>query len=195
MQEIDYHLLKRSMTGRENECGDTGVVRVYDNKCFFALIDVLGHGRDAYDVSVLAENYLLENYRCDLVDMMNGLHLHLKGTRGAVATLCRLNLINGEMHYVGMGNITTRLYGAMPVSFVSRDGVIGYKITTPKDEQVKLYPGDILILSSDGVKEHFDLALYPDLLNGSAQKIATDLLYHLGKGSDDASCIVLRYRK
>jgi len=192
---IDYHLVKRPMTGKENECGDTGFIREYDNKCFLSLIDILGHGKEAHDVSILAENYLLENYRSDLVDMMNRFHLHLKGTRGAVAALCRLNLIDGEIDYVGIGNITTRLYGTMPVSFVPRDGIIGYTITTPKNQKAKLYPGDVLILSSDGVKEHFDLAFYPDLLNGSARMIATDLLDHLGKGSDDASCIVLRYGK
>jgi negative regulator of sigma-B (phosphoserine phosphatase) len=195
MLNIDYHLLKRALTGLENECGDTGVIKVYENKCFFALIDVLGHGKDAYKDSVLAENYLLENYRSNLVDMMNGLHLHLKGTRGAVATLCRLDIINGEMNYVGIGNITGRVYGIKSSRFVSRDGVIGYNVRNPKEQQAKLYPGDILILSSDGVKEHFDLAFYPDLLKGSAQKIATGLIDHLGKGSDDSSCIVLRYGK
>ena len=195
MPEIDYHLLKRSMTGPENECGDTGVIRVYGNTCFFALVDVLGHGKGAHEVAVVIESYLLENYSRDLVDLMNGLHSHLKGSRGAVALLGRLNLLDGGMHYVGIGNITARLYGVAHVSFVSRDGVIGYNILAPKEQQAEMHPGDILILSSDGVKEHFDLVFYPDLLKGSARKIAADLLDQLGKDNDDASCIVLRYGK
>jgi len=195
MPEIDTHLLKRSMTGPENECGDTGVVRVYDDTCFFALVDVLGHGKKAHEVAVVAERYLLENYSRDLVDMMNGLHSHLKGTRGAVALLGRLNLLDGGIRYVGIGNITARLYGMAPLSFVSRDGVIGYNISAPKEQMAEMHAGDILILSSDGVKEKFDLAFYPDLLKGSARKIAADLVDQLGKDNDDASCIVLRYGK
>ena len=195
MPQIDCHLEKSPMTGWENECGDTGVIKVYDNSCFFALIDVLGHGKDAHQVAILAENYLLDNHRRDLVDMMKGLHLHLKGTRGAVAALCRLSLADGKMQCVGIGNITTRLYGTAPGSLVPRDGVIGYTMPTPKVQHAKLYPGDVIILSSDGVKEHFDPVFYPDLLKGSARKIASCLIELLGKKNDDASCIVLRYGK
>ncbi len=195
MLEIDYYLFKRSLTGWDNECGDTGIIKIHGNECFLALVDVLGHGRAAYDVSVLAEKYLFENYRYDLVDIMNGLHSHLTGTRGAVVALCRLNLISGVVHYFGVGNITTRIYGSEPVSFIPRDGIVGYSITTPKEHQVTIYPGDILILSSDGLRQHFDLAQYPGLLNGTARKIATNLIDNLDKGDDDVSCIVLRYGK
>jgi negative regulator of sigma-B (phosphoserine phosphatase) len=195
MLEIDYHLLKRSLTGLANECGDTGIIKLYDNECFLALVDVLGHGRAANDIAVLAEKYLLENYRCDLVDILKGLHSHLKGTRGAVVALCRLDLISGVINYVGMGNINTRIYGIENLSFLSRDGIVGYSISTPRGRQVTIYPGDILILTSDGVRQHFDLAHYPGLLNGTAQKIATNMIDNLGKGDDDASCIVLRIKK
>lgn len=195
MQKIDTYLFKRSLTGWDNECGDTGVIKTYDNECFCALVDVLGHGREAHDVSILAETYLLENYRHDLIGIMNGLHSHLAGTRGAVVALCRLNLTSGLLHYVGVGNISTRIYGSEPRSFVPRDGIVGYSMTAPKEHQVAIYPGDILILTSDGVRQHFDLAQYPGLLNGTAQEVATNLIDNLAKGDDDVSCIVLRYKK
>jgi negative regulator of sigma-B (phosphoserine phosphatase) len=193
MLEIDTHLLKRSMTGPEDECGDTGVIRTYDDQCFLGLVDVLGHGREAHEVAVVAERYLEENHFLDLAEMMKGLHACLKGTRGAVAGLCRLNRTNGETEFVGTGNITVKLYGMSPVSFVSRDGVIGYKMGTPKKQRVQLQYGDILILTSDGVKANFDPVFYPGLLTGSARKIAGDIMDQLGKNGDDASCIVLRY--
>ena len=191
--KIDYHLLKRALTGWENECGDIGVIHTDDKSCFLGLVDVLGHGKKAYDIAIFAKQYLMENYQLDLIDMMNGLHLHLKGTLGAVAALCRINLINGVMRYVGVGNISTRLYPNSPMKFIPKDGIIGYLMTSPKEQIASLYPGDILILSSDGVKENFDLANYPTLLTGNAQTIATNLMDNLGKGNDDSSCIVLRY--
>ena len=195
MQKIDTYLYKQSMTGWDDECGDTGIIKTYDNECFCALVDVLGHGREAHDISILAEQYLLENYRHDLVDMMKGLHSHLSGTRGAVASLCRLNLIKGLVHYVGVGNITTRIYGNDYTSFIPKGGIVGYSMTTPKEHQVTIYPGDILILYSDGLRQHFDLAQYPGLLAGTALEIANNLIKNLNKGDDDVSCIVLRYGK
>lgn len=195
MQAIDTCLYKQSLTGWDDECGDTGVIKTYDNECFCALVDVLGHGREAHDISILAEQYLLENYRHDLVDVMNGLHSHLTGTRGAVVALCRLNLTRGVLHYVGVGNITTRIYGSEYTSFIPKGGIVGYSMTAPKEHQVTIYPGDILILYSDGLRQHFDLAQYPVLLNGTAQEVAANLIDNLGKGDDDVSCIVLRYKK
>ena len=192
MLKIDTCLLKRSLTGPEDECGDAGVIRVTDDQCFLALMDVLGHGKKAHEVAEIGERYLEQNHGSDLLDMMNGLHACLKGTRGAVASLCRLNLLNREMEFVGVGNITARLYGSSPVTFVSRDGVLGYRIPSPKMQRAKVSPGDILILNSDGIKERFDPIFYPDLLKGPARKIAADLMDRLGKDSDDASCIVLR---
>ncbi len=193
MKTIDTHLIKRSLTGPEDECGDTGVIGMNGDTCFLALVDVLGHGKEAHDVAVVAERFLEENRKLDLVDLMKGLHAHLNGTRGAVAGLCSLNLKNGEMEFVGVGNITVRLYGTSPVSFVSRDGVIGYNMTAPKKQRAQAHAGDILVLTSDGVKERFDPVFYPDLLKGSAKTVATNIMEQLGKGTDDASCIVLRY--
>ena len=126
---------------------------------------------------------------------MNGLHSHLRGTRGAVASLCRLDQRDGGINYVGVGNINTRIYGSTPRTFIPTDGIVGFTIASPKEHRAMLYPGNILILSSDGVKEHFDPAHYPDLLNGTARKVSENLIDNLGKGDDDASCIVLRYGK
>lgn len=195
MLELDTCLLKRSMTGPEDECGDTGVIRETGEKCFLALIDALGHGKEAHEVAVMAEEFLFENIHLDLIDLMNGLHHHLKGSRGAVATLCRLNIPQGVLQYTGVGNITTRVLGPNPYRFVSRDGIVGYMMSSPKKLEIKLVPGDILLLSSDGITEHFDMDDIPDLLKGPARDIAAGVLHNFGKASDDASCIVLRFGK
>ncbi|MBF0211854.1 MAG: SpoIIE family protein phosphatase [Desulfamplus sp.] len=191
--KIDFHIVKRSLTGWEDECGDTGISVVSDNQCFVALVDVLGHGKEAYDVALIAEKYLSEHYRMGLIEMMNGLHEHLKGTRGAVAALCRINLNDGVLLYSGIGNINTRVLGSQNLILMPRDGIIGYMSGSPKESQLKLYSGDTLILTSDGVKEHINFECYPELLNGSAKEIANNIVELFAKGNDDSSCIVLRY--
>ena len=195
MPEIDHCLLKRALTGLEEECGDTGIILPDDHGCFFALVDVLGHGKEAREVAVLAEDFFMENRDRDLVDMMKGLHGHLSGTRGAVAALCRLNQNTGELHYVGVGNITTRIYGSDFFSLVPKDGVVGYANISPKERVVRLYPKDILMLSSDGIREHFYPEEYPGLFSGTAKQVAANMMENLGKENDDASCLVVRYGK
>ncbi len=192
MLDIDTHLITRSLTGPEDECGDAGVIHLSHDHCFLALMDVLGHGKEAHEVAVVGEGYLQAHHDGDPVELMKGLHACLTGTRGAVAALCRVDRMNGEMEFVGVGNIAARLYGPSTLSFVSRDGVIGYRLPTPRKQRGKVYPGDILVLSSDGIKEHFDPVFHPDLFKGSARDIAEKVMDQLGKESDDASCIVLR---
>ncbi|MBF0230772.1 MAG: SpoIIE family protein phosphatase [Desulfamplus sp.] len=193
MAKIDFHIAKRSLTGWEDECGDTGVAVVSDDQCFVALVDVLGHGKEAYDVALIAEKYLLENYHLNLIEIIKGLHEHLKGTRGAVAALCRINLNDGVLLYSGIGNINTRVLSSRNLILMPRDGIIGYMSSSPKERQLKLYSGDTLILTSDGVKEHINFGDYPELLKGSANEIANNMLDLFSKGNDDSSCIVLRY--
>jgi negative regulator of sigma-B (phosphoserine phosphatase) len=193
MSNVDCYLVKRALTLRETDCGDTGVIKEFDGQCFLALVDVLGHGSDAHDVALIAQKYLEQNYCKELVDVMQGLHACLKGTRGAVAALCSLDTETGELIYVGIGNITVRVLGPRTSRFVSRDGIVGYMMTTPREQTLKLFVGDVLVMYSDGIKEHFELSEYPGILTGTAKSIAVGLLNQFGKKNDDASCIALRY--
>ena len=193
MSGVDCHLVKRALTRREAECGDTGVIKEFDGQCFLALVDVLGHGREAHDVALTAQVYLEQNCSKEPVEVMQGLHTCLKGTRGAVAAICRLDIATGELVYVGMGNIVVRVLGPRAVRFVSRDGIVGYMISTVKQQVMKLLVGDVLVMYSDGIKEHFELSGRPDILSGNAESIAAALLERFWKQNDDASCIVLRY--
>ncbi|MBI5589717.1 MAG: SpoIIE family protein phosphatase [Deltaproteobacteria bacterium] len=193
MGSVDYHLVLRALLGAPTECGDTGIIRTYDSQCFLGLVDALGHGKEAYRIACLAHDYLERNFHDDLVMMMKGLHEHLKGTRGIVAALCRMDINTGELLYVGVGNICVKIMGPRAFTFVPRDGIIGYVIPTPCEQHRRLYSGDTLVMYSDGIREHFDPLDCAGLFSGSAQSIASGLLRQFGKKDDDASCIALRY--
>ena len=193
MSRVDCHLVKRALTLKEAECGDTGVIKEFDGQCFLALVDVLGHGRDAHDVALIAQAYLEQHCREEPVSVMQGLHARLKGTRGAVAAICRLETETGELTYVGTGNIVVRLLGARAFRFVSGDGIVGYMMSTVREQTLKLRVGDVLIMHSDGIREHFELSECPGILTGTAESIAAGLLEQFGKKEDDASCIAVRY--
>ncbi len=154
---------------------------------------MLGHGSEAHTVALNAQKYLEQNYRQELIDVLDGLHACLRGTRGAVAALCRLNTETGELIYVGIGNITVRVLGPRNSRLVSGNGIVGYMMSTLKEQTLKLFAGDVLVMYSDGIKEHFEPSECRGILMGNAKSIAVGLLNQFGKKNDDASCIVLRY--
>ena len=192
MRNADWALRKDSINGGTEFCGDAGVIKKYGNSLFFGLIDGLGHGRKAHKAASLSEDYLNEHYTKPLDELLKGLHEILIGTAGAVAGIGRFELDTGNLTYAGIGNITARIYGNSSHSLISRDGVIGYTIPNPRLEESRLFPGDLLILTSDGISEHFLPGNFPGLLEGQARDIAGKFLKALRK-DDDASCLVLRY--
>lgn len=193
MARIDAHYVFRPLLWLETECGDIGLILNEGEQCFVALIDALGHGADAFAVACRARDYL-DEHRCDeLVGLMRGLHEHLKGGKGAVAALCRIDVASGELAYVGIGNIAVKVVGPRPLTLVPRDGVLGYMIPGPREQRLRLSPGDTLLMYSDGIREHFSSLDCADLLAGSAQFTAQGILERFGKRDDDASCIALKY--
>lgn len=193
MPNVDLGMTFQALLGTESECGDIGVIQEYDNQCFLALIDVLGHGSEARKIALSARKYLKNNYQKDITDIINGLHEHLKGTRGAVAAMCHLDIFTGELTYIGIGNITVRVFGTKPIRLIPKDGIIGYRMRKPQKHSIKLYPGDTILMHSDGIKEHFDLIDCVGLLRENAESIAVRILEYFWKKNDDASCIVLKY--
>ena len=193
MVELDLHIMERALTGDPEECGDLGFARTLETNGLFCLVDALGHGKTARQIALMAQSYLEENYERPVTEIISGIHKSLRGTRGAVAAVCRLDLSSGTLVYSGMGNISVRILGNGQERLVVRDGVLGYMIPSPRQGQAQLFPGDLLIMSSDGIREHYDPDSFPGLFTGSAKDIAQRLIRDLSKQIDDASCIVVRY--
>lgn len=193
MPRVDAHLVKRAMTGLDDECGDTGLIAANGDLHLAALVDILGHGPEAHDVSLLADSFLAEHADMPLTDLLKGLHGQLKGTRGGVAALCRLDAACGEMRFIGIGNITCRIFGAENSRVLSQEGIVGYMAPACKEKTIHLALNDIVLLHSDGITEHFQPHEHPGLLTGSVREIADRVMASFAKTDDDASCIVMRY--
>ena len=193
MTELDVYIAEQALTGEPEECGDLGFVKTMGTECLIALVDALGHGKTAHGIAVNAQACLEENYHRPVTEIITRIHQRLKGTRGAVAAVCRLNISTGSLVYSGLGNISIRILGSQQKRLMVKDGILGYMIPTPQKGEDLLIQGDLLVLSSDGIREHYDPDNFPDLFTGSAENIANSLIKNLGRQSDDASCIVLRY--
>ncbi|MBU4438674.1 MAG: SpoIIE family protein phosphatase [Firmicutes bacterium] len=195
MESIDYAIKMSALLGDLSECGDLGYVKEYDQKCFICLIDILGHGRKARSLAIKAEEYLEAHYQNHLVDVMQGLHQYLHGSRGGVVLMCRLDIPSGKLIYTGIGNITGRIIGINQNRMLSKDGILGFGNINPVISECQLTQRDLLLLHSDGIAEHFNTFDYLQLFAGDAESIAKAVLYELGKKTDDASCIALKYLK
>ncbi len=194
MQRVDYAKVNRPHS-YEQVSGDAAVVREEDRILFAAIVDVLGHGPEAHELAVDIEKFLIALRIGSVVGLMDRLHEYLVGTRGAVAGLCLLDRNSGLLRYAGTGNTVIRRFGSSEVRLVSRPGIVGGSRRTPKEEQMTLQSGDVVLLYTDGIKDRFALSEYPQLLQHTAESIAGTVVRRFGKDYDDAACIALRYEK
>lgn len=188
---MDYALCKKALNDHIY-CGDAGLILEDEDRLFLAVVDALGHGEIAQQQADASLAYLTGNYRLPLPQMMQGLHTHLRGGRGVVASLCRLQVDSGELSYVSIGDTQVRKLNGDGHRICSRPGVIGYQIRTPIEGRMQLITGDVLLLHSDGIASHFN-DWDETLLEQGASDIATELLARYGKRHDDNICLVLKY--
>jgi len=194
MGNWDCGILVKSLLRLESECGDIVITKDSIDQCLLIVIDVLGHGAGARKVAIEAKSYIDKNYSKELIDLMEGLHLHLKGSRGAVAAFCRVKMKEEILEYVGIGNISVRVLGPNNTRMVSKDGIVGYMMSKPTMKIARFSNKDILVMNSDGIKENFSVVELSDLLRASSQNIAEELHNRFGKQNDDASCLVFKYK-
>lgn len=190
---LDYSSTIRPFPG-EAVSGDVVVVRSLEDGIFVAIVDVLGHGPEANKLTHVIDAYLSRYGSSDVAGVMQNLHRHLKGTRGAAVGLCAINTISGQAVYVGIGNTSIRHFGERETRLVSQDGVVGQNMRTPLLQTLQFEAGDVLVLHTDGVSERFSTANYPGVLRHTAKDVANNIVQRFGKDHDDATCFALRYR-
>ena len=174
--------------------GDTIVIRSLDQALFVAIVDVLGHGAEAHELTHVIDAYLARYGSGDVAGVMTRLHTHLRGTRGAAVGLCVIDPVICRMDYTGVGNTAIRRFGGSESRLVSQDGVLGQNMRTPHLQTLELDPGDVIVLYTDGIRNNFALHDYPGILRHSAQDVANKIVQRFGKDHDDAACIAIRYQ-
>jgi serine phosphatase RsbU (regulator of sigma subunit) len=177
----------------EHLSGDAVVVRPLEQGLFVAIVDVLGHGPEAHELTHVIDAYLARYGSADVSGVMTRLHQHLKGTRGAAAGLCAIDAAAGRIDYAGIGNTVMRRFGEIETRLVSQDGVLGQNLRTPLHQTLQLNPGDMIVLYTDGVSDRFTSDDYPGVLRHAPKEVANNIVQRFGKNHDDAACIAVRY--
>jgi negative regulator of sigma-B (phosphoserine phosphatase) len=177
----------------EAESGDLHVVAGFPGGTLVALIDGLGHGREAGLAASAAAGVLAAHAAEPVTELVQRCHGALRKTRGAVMSVASFVAAQATMTWLAVGNVDGVLLrgnGARAEGIASRGGVVGYQLPPLRSATLSVARGDTLILATDGIRSGFTV----DLAQGhDPQHLADDLLARFAQGSDDAHVVVARY--
>lgn len=182
-----------ALDGGDN-CGDAWVVADGDGRTTALVVDGLGHGVGAAGAARVAVDVFVDHHDDELESVARQIHEAMRPTRGGAAALCRLDPQRRRAEYVGVGNINGRLLRPSgSQAMVSLNGTLGTELTVPRIRRMS-YDLDAaaLVMSTDGVREGFDITEYPGLLDRDPQVVAAMIHAQCSRGTDDSTVVVVR---
>lgn len=190
---LDLGVATLTLPGQD-ECGDRHVVASFDGGVLVAAVDGIGHGAKAAKAAKTAEGVLKSHPNEALAPLIKRCHEELRGTRGVVMSVASFNHVEMIMTWAGVGNVQGRLLSrdtlSQPRTLLLSVGALGHQLAPVYPTVLPIKPGDILIFSTDGVREDFDQHLN---LKQSPQQLADDILARSARHTDDALVLVGRY--
>lgn len=177
----------------ERASGDIAVIVERPEYLILAVVDALGHGYEASRVAYTAGRLLSRIEASDPASIISSLHEELRGSIGAAAGIAVFMPDTGDLLFCGVGNINGRMFGSRESRLSGNPGLLGETMRSQASQRLRLAPGDVFVMYSDGIRDRFELSDYPQLKYQSAASIAKSLMDRFGKSHDDVSCVVLRY--
>lgn len=153
--------------------------------------DGLGHGVEAAE-TVKGSCGVLDA-EANLETMLERLSSRLRGTRGAVAMTCEVEMSEQKARICGVGDMDAYLIcnGAKRTIGFS-PGVLGHAHRHFVTEEISFPQQALLITSSDGLRKSWGLDTFPGLWRLHPQFIAMFLGLVVGRNNDDKSVFVIR---
>lgn len=191
---LEWHVAFRPAEG-QSRCGDQHAVHERPQGVLLALADGLGHGEAAETAATTVLEALTKVIDAPLDTMFKSTHEAARRTRGAALTLVDIDRVEQQITWAGVGNVQALLLGTRGKRerALLRGGVVGYRLPPVKLRTVRVQPGDLLILTTDGIRSWPD-ELWLQQAGDSVASIATHLLETYSRSNDDATALVGRYR-
>jgi len=194
---IEWGVATLALPG-EAQSGDRHLVKPVGSSVLVAVVDGLGHGAEAATAAQAAVAALERHSTESPMRLIERCHRALQGTRGAVMSVAVLGRPDRSMTWLGVGNVEGLLLhgdGAARSrsgreSLVTRGGIVGSELPRLHPTVLPVARGDLLIFSTDGIREGFADGLSPE---AAPQHLADQILARHGKGTDDALVLVARY--
>ncbi|APR77553.1 Anti-sigma B factor RsbT [Minicystis rosea] len=182
---------------RELVSGDHAAFVRDGDTLMFAVADGIGHGPPAHEASGQAmERFLAESgARSSPTAILEACDDPLKGTRGAVMCVARIDEATRILDHAGVGNVTTRIEREKSARLFSGSsatlGGRGLK-RRPFADSVPLEDGDVVLMYTDGLTTRVDLSREPELLREHPIVIAQRVMVAFVRPNDDALVLVAR---
>jgi anti-sigma regulatory factor (Ser/Thr protein kinase) len=158
--------------------------------------DGLGHGPEAARAARAAIQVLAQQPFDPPEALIEACHGALIPTRGAAVAVVRLDPGAGTGTFAGVGNIASRVHVATAQrNLVSHNGTVGHNIRRIQEFSFPFPRDALLILHSDGLNTHWNLADYPGLAARHAGLIAGVLYRDHDRGRDDVTVVVVRSKE
>lgn len=168
------------------------IIHLSPSKSIIAIIDGLGHGKDAHLAANLIKEqiFLKTNLRID--ELASYLHQSARGTRGAVIGLAFIDTEASKLQFVGIGNIEGFINTSSgKKSLLSFGGILGHNIRTPRIFDFGFTKGDSLCMYSDGLNSRWNAT---DIdWKEHPQKIADLLVNQYSRINDDATVLIVSH--
>jgi len=175
----------------ETACGDGfSEIHTKDSIRLF-LGDGLGHGIEAEKAVQTAIEAFKDCPEDSPMEILRYLHTATRKTRGLVGTVAIFNVRDRQWSICGIGNIMTRFHGAiLPKTHNSYNGIIGLNIpNSMKDTLVTHEPGQIMTLTSDGIRSRWETLRHPGLLRNDYALLNAAIFKDFARHTDDMSIV------
>ncbi|HEY9677228.1 MAG TPA: SpoIIE family protein phosphatase [Drouetiella sp.] len=163
-----------------------------DEHVICLLVDGLGHGIEASDASNLAVRRFKENIDKPPAVALKAIHTSLRGSRGAVGAVARIDKKNMRVFFCGMGNIAAIVTSSFERKHLtSLNGTLGYEARRFMEFTVPWTKESLLVMHSDGLSSK----TFEDLTSIEKQPaciIAGWLFQHYSRGNDDSTILVYK---
>ncbi|MFZ6861958.1 ATP-binding protein [Undibacterium sp. Ji67W] len=186
---IDYAMVSRPCFG-EVVSGDGAIFHPLSDGILIGIIDILGHGQEAHELARFSEKWFDQHQSSDVASLMQALHLELKSSRGSAITLAYVS--GNEITVTGVGNTILYCVGEQVTCFVAQPGIVGSNFPRLRPVTASVQPGNMLILTTDGISEHIDSSQLISRSRMSSRQLVNGLLNDYGKMYDDATCMAMR---
>lgn len=192
---VEWAVALRALPG-ESESGDAYVVRSSDAGTLVAVVDGLGHGREAAVAARAAVSVLEACTPVPITDVIKHCHEVLAKTRGAAMSVALFSSRECTMTWLGVGNVQGVLIPGdcngtrRHEHLLLRGGVVGFRLPSLHPSKLGIVPGDTLVLATDGIASDFaqDVLTYDP-----PERITDGILNRYRRGGDDALVLVARY--
>jgi negative regulator of sigma-B (phosphoserine phosphatase) len=198
---IEWAAAARPLSSEE-ACGDqSAAIDVSGNAVLFGVLDGAGHGSHAARAAACGLEVLRQDPARPLGVLVQLCHRAMVDTRGGAVTLARIDFEADLLTWTGIGNVAAHLLAKAPTGVALRSstslggGIVGYRLPeTIHIQTISIRPGDLLVMTTDGVSDDYVDSVDSVDFAASAGVIAERILSRHRKGTDDALVLTARRR-